>query len=174
MKADLLLHHGIVHTLDPTQPRAEAVAIAGHRIVAVGDDGELRGLLAPGGQTLDLQGRSVLPGFTDGHTHLLSYALRLKQINLAGLASREAVLRQVAVRSAEVTPGRWLEGGGWDRNVWSDPSFPTKADLDRVVPRHPVALSSKCGHAVWANSLALGVDLGGTKVEISLVEHDKE
>lgn len=155
MQADLVLHNGTIYTMDPDRPRAEAVAIAGNRILAVGDDEELRGLLAPGGEALDLQGRTVLPGFTDCHIHFLSYALRLRQINLTGLASKEAVLERVAARAAEATPGRWLEGGGWDRNLWADPSFPTRADLDRIAPQYPVVLSSKCGHALWANSRAL-------------------
>ena len=166
MQADLVLYNGTIYTMDTApcpgqdrEPRAEAVAIAGNRIVAVGDDQELLGLLAPGGEALDLRGRIVLPAFTDCHIHFLSYALRLRQINLTGLTSKEAVLERVAARVAEVTPGRWLEGGGWDRNLWADPSFPTRADLDRVAPRHPVALSSKCGHALWANSRAL--DLAG-------------
>jgi predicted amidohydrolase YtcJ len=156
MQADLLLYNGIIYTLDPARPRAEAVAMAGDRIVAVGD-GELRGILAPGGEALNLQGRTVLPGFTDCHAHFASYALRMRQINLAGLTSKEAALGRVAARASETTPGRWLEGGGWDRNLWADPSFPARQELDRVAPRHPAALSSKCGHALWANSRALGL-----------------
>ena len=155
MKADLLLYNGTIYTLEPACPRATAVAIAGNRIVAVGDDKELQGRLALGGEARDLQGRTVLPAFTDCHIHFLSYALRLRQINLAGLTSKEEVLARVTARAAEATPGRWLEGGGWDRNLWPDPSFPTRADLDRVAAGHPVALSSKCGHALWANSRAL-------------------
>jgi predicted amidohydrolase YtcJ len=154
MQADLLLHNGIIYTLDPARPRAEAVAIAGRRIVAVGDE-ELWALLAPEGMAVDLQGRSVLPGFTDCHTHFGSYALRMGQINLAGLTCKKGVLERVAARACETSPGRWLEGGGWDRNLWADVSFPTKQELDRVAPRHPAALSSKCGHALWVNSCAL-------------------
>jgi predicted amidohydrolase YtcJ len=156
MQADLVLYNGIVYTMDPARPRAKAVAMAGQRIVAVGDE-ELRRLLGPGGEALDLAGQIVLPGFTDCHTHFASYALRLRQINLTGLTSRAAVLGQVAARAAETAPGGWLEGGGWDRNLWLDPSFPTKDDLDGVASGHPVALSSKCGHALWVNSRALAM-----------------
>ncbi len=156
MRADLILYNGIIYTLDPAQPRTEAVAIADDKIVAVGDE-KLRDTLAPGGEALDLQGRTALPGFTDCHTHFASYALRMGQINLAGLTSKGAALHRVAQRACETTPGRWLEGGGWDRNLWVDSTFPTKQELDRVAPRHPVALSSKCGHALWANSQALGL-----------------
>jgi len=155
MQADLILYNGTIHTMDPARPRAEAVAIAGHRILAVGNNEEIQALLAPRGEALNLRGRTVLPSFTDCHIHFLSYALRLRQIDLTGLASKEAVLERIAKRAAETTPGRWLQGGGWDRNLWPDPSFPTKADLDRVAPEHPVALSSKCGHALWVNSRAL-------------------
>lgn len=155
MQADLLLHNATIYTLDPIRPRADAVAIMDNRIVAVGDGSELRDLLTPGSQTLDLHGQTLLPAFTDCHIHFQSYALRLKQIDLTGLRSIEAILKCVATWVAKAPLKRWLVGGGWDRNLWPDPHFPEKADLDRVAPCHPVALSSKCGHVMWANSRAL-------------------
>jgi predicted amidohydrolase YtcJ len=164
VQADLLLYNGAIYTLDPVRPYAQAVAISGNRIVAVGGNQELRQLLSPGGQTLDLQGQTVLPAFTDCHIHFLSYALRLTQIDLSGLTSRDAVLAQVAMRAAETPPDRWLQRGGWDRNLWPDAAFPTKEDLDRVAPRHPVALSSKCGHVLWASSRAL--ELAGVTAHV--------
>ncbi|MEA3344881.1 MAG: amidohydrolase [Chloroflexota bacterium] len=141
--------------MDPDRPRAEAVAITGNRILAVGKDEELLEFLAPDGKALDLRGRTVLSGFTDSHIHLLGYGLRLGQIDLSDSASKEEALNYVAERAKGTAPGRWLQGGGWDRNEWPDSSFPTRAELDRVAPRNPVTLPSKDGHALWVNSHAL-------------------
>jgi predicted amidohydrolase YtcJ len=85
----------------------------------------------------------------------VEYALRLSRIDLSGIVSRTAAIGRVAKRVPIAKPGEWLLGGGWDRNIWDDPSFPTKEDLDSVAPHNPVALDSKDGHSLWVNSLAL-------------------
>jgi len=96
-----------------------------------------------------------VPGLTDSHIHFVEYALRLTRLDLSGIVSRAETVRRVAERARIARPGEWLLGGGWDRNLWEDPSFPTKEALDSVAPHNPVALSSKDGHSLWANSLAL-------------------
>ncbi len=136
-------------------PHAQAVAIGGNRIAAVGDDAQIMRLLAPGGEAVDLGGRAVVPGLTDCHIHFVQYALRLTRIELSDIVSRAEAIRRVAERAQSAQPGEWLQGGGWNRNLWDDPSFPTKEDLDPVTLHNPVALSSKDGHSLWANSLAL-------------------
>ncbi len=155
MQVGMVLYNGRIYTMDKASPRAQAVAIAGNRIAAVGDDDQIKNLLAPGGEAIDLGGRTVLPGLTDCHIHFVGYALRLTRIDLSGIASRAEALQLVAERARTARPGEWLLGGGWDRNLWEDTSFPTKEDLDSVAPDNPVALSSKDGHSLWANSLAL-------------------
>jgi len=155
MQVGLVLYNGRIYTMDRARPRAQAVAIAGNRIAAVGEDEQIKSLLAPGGEAVDLGGRTVVPGFTDCHIHFVEYALRLARIDLSGVRSRAEALRLVAERARTARPGEWLLGGGWDRNLWDDPSFPTREDLDSVAPRNPVALGSKDGHSLWANSLAL-------------------
>jgi len=155
MQADLVLYNGRIYTMDRTSPHAQAVAIAGNRIAAVGDDDQIKSLLAPGGEAIDLGGRTVIPGLTDCHIHFVEYALRLGRIDLSGIASRAEALRRVAERARTARPGEWLLGGGWDRNLWDDPSFPVKEDLDFVAPHNPVALDSKDGHSLWVSSLAL-------------------
>ncbi|MGA9348558.1 MAG: amidohydrolase [Anaerolineae bacterium] len=141
--------------MDRASPRAQAVAIIGNRIAAVGDDAQIKRLSAPGGEAIDLKGRTVLPGLTDCHIHFVGYALRLTRVDLSGVESKAETIRRVAERAQTANPGEWLLGGGWDRNLWKDPSFPTKEDLDSVAPHNPVALDSKDGHSLWVNSLAL-------------------
>ena len=155
MQTDLVLYNGKIYTMDRTAPHAHAVAIAGNRIVAVGDDAQIMRVLAPGGKAVDLRGRTVVPGFTDCHVHFVAYALRLTRIDLSGIESKSEAIRQVAERARMAKSGEWLLGGGWDRNLWEDTSFPTKEELDSVAPGNPVALSSKDGHSLWANSPAL-------------------
>lgn len=155
MSADLVLYNGNVHTMDPSRPQVQAVAIQGNRVLATGSDEEMRGLLRAGGEAVDLRGRTVVPGFTDAHLHFMSYGLGLNRIDLAGVPSLEEALSRVAARAATMPAGRWLLGRGWDQSLWAGGAFPTRWDLDRVVPDHPVFLRRKCGHAGWANSRAL-------------------
>ena len=155
MQADLVLYNGNIYTMDQARPHAQAVAMVGNRIAAVGYDAQIMCLLAPGGEAVDLGGRTVVPGLTDAHIHFVEYALRLTRINLSGIVSRAETVRRVAERARTARPEEWLLGGGWDRNLWEDASFPTKEELDSVAPHNPVALDSKDGHSLWANSLAL-------------------
>ncbi len=155
MLATCVLYNGNIHTMDIERPRVQALAIIGNRVLAIGDDAEMRSLRAPAGQGIDLQGRTVVPGFTDSHLHFLSYGLSLKRIDLTKAQTLEQALAQVAARAAEAPAGHWLQGRGWDHTLWAGGTFPTRHDLDRVVPNHPVSLTRKCGHVGWANSLAL-------------------
>ena len=160
MQADLILYNGNIHTLDAAQPRGQAMAIAGDRIVAVGDNDGIRALRAPTGKAVDLRGRTVVSGFTDAHLHFLSYGSGLQEIELAGVPMLDEALALVAARAAATPPGQWLTGRGWDHTLWVGSglragAFPTRGDLDRVAPEHPVFLRRKCGHAGWANSAAL-------------------
>ncbi|HIC94875.1 MAG TPA: amidohydrolase, partial [Anaerolineae bacterium] len=118
MGVNLVLYNGNIYTMDEARPRAQAVAIAGNRIAAVGTEEEVRALLAPEGEAVDLKGRTVVPGLTDCHVHFVEYALRLSRIDLAGAESKAEALRRVAERAKRAKPGEWLLGGGWDRNLW--------------------------------------------------------
>ncbi|HET89840.1 MAG TPA: amidohydrolase [Chloroflexi bacterium] len=161
MLADQLLVNGRIYTLDAQFPRASAIALAGDRVLAVGEDGatnagrDLRALLSPGGTVRDLGGRCMLPGLTDSHIHFTRYALGLRQVDLTGTATLDEMLHLVAQRARETEPGRWILGRGWDQERWPEHRFPTAADLDRAAPDHPVRLIAKSGHALVANSRAL-------------------
>jgi predicted amidohydrolase YtcJ len=163
MQAHRVLYNGNIHTLDAARPRARAIAIAGNRVLALGDDAEMQGLLASRRQAIDLGGRTVVPGFTDSHLHFLSYGLSLTQIDLAEVPGLEEALSRVAARASTTPAGQWLTGRGWDHSLWEGGAFPTREHLDRVAPDHPVLLRRKCGHASWANSRAL--ELAGITAE---------
>lgn len=165
MQADLVLYNARVYTMDAAHPHAQAVAVAGNRFLAVGDDDHLRPLLRPGGQAVDLGGRCVVPGLIDAHIHLDWYCLGIyqKQVDLDNVPTKAEALNRVAEAARHIPPGRWIQGSGWNKNIWPDSppaegsarGFPTAADLDAVAPAHPVALKDKSHHALWVNTRAL-------------------
>lgn len=153
----VLYLNGNIYTMDSTQPRAQAMAIddTSGRILAVGTNDEVRRIRGQHTQLIDLKGKTVLPGFNDAHIHLLDTAYRSHHVNAAGSTSEDEVAARVRERAAQTPRGRWIQGGQWDKNLWPGERFPTKASLDAAAPEHPVALSSKDGHVLWVNSLAL-------------------
>ena len=153
--ADVIVVNGRVYTVDPQRAEAQAVAIRGDRIVAVGSTAEALGLRGPRTQVIDAGGRAVIPGLHDAHGHMLNLGESLQQIDLRGTPSVDAVLDKVRARAAQLPKGRWILGRGWDQNDWPDPAWPTAAQLDAATPDHPVYLSRVDGHAAWANTAAL-------------------
>jgi hypothetical protein len=152
----LLLHNGVIHTLNPQQPRAQALAIRDGRILAVGALEAVRAAAAGEPiQDLDLRGRAVLPGLTDAHVHMTWHGLACQQVRLDTVTSRAEALERIAAHGLTLAPGAWLRGGGWDHVAWNDATWPTRADLDRVCPDRPAMLTRKDGHSIWANSRAL-------------------
>jgi hypothetical protein len=153
--ADLVLTGGLVLTMRPEAPRAEAVAIRGDRIVAVGSAAEVRAFVGPHTRVLDVHGQTVLPGLVDAHCHLYGLGRSLEELSLRGMKSPEAVAASVAAAAKSRPEGEWITGRGWDQNLWQPPAFPGHATLDAAAPRHPVALERIDGHALWANAAAL-------------------
>ncbi len=149
--------NGNIYTMDAALPRAQAMAIdeASGRIVAVGSNDEVRRVGDAHSSIVDLRGRTVLPGFIDAHIHLLSAAHRAHYIDAANAQSEDEVAELVRQRAALTPKGKWIQGGRWDKNLWRSGNFPTRASLDVAAPEHPVALWSKDGHLLWANSRAL-------------------
>jgi len=149
--------NGTIYTMDAAQPRASALAIdtLSGRILAVGDNDEVRRVGGHDTELVDLGGKTVLPGFIDAHIHLLSTAYRSHHIDAVNCTSEEEVAELVRQRAASTPPGQWIQGGRWYKDIWPGQHFPTKASLDAAAPNHPVALWSKDGHLLWVNSLAL-------------------
>ncbi len=150
-----------IYTMDPQGPTAEALAVRGERIVAVGQVQQCREAAGPGAARVDLAGLVVLPGLVDSHIHCANYARRLEQVDLRGLGSLQECLERVRAAAQASTSEGWLLGGGWDFNRWDAPVQPTRLALDSVCAGRPVALPSIDGHTTWVNSLALqriGID----------------
>jgi predicted amidohydrolase YtcJ len=153
--ADLVLVQGNIYTVNPQQPRAEAVAIRGEYIVAVGSNAEVRKWVGPNTRVVDLGGRFAMPGFNDAHIHLASGGAAKLAVDLSGAESLEAFQERIRARLRDYRPGEWITGRGWDHTLWDPPRFPTRADLDAVSREHPILLTRVDGHVAVANSLAL-------------------
>ncbi len=155
--ADLLLLGGNVHTVDSSTPRAQAIAVRDGRIVAVGSDADVRRRFSAAQRVIELGGRTVVPGMIDSHTHFASIGARRLQIDASGATGPEEIARKVAAQVAQLKPGEWVQGRGWDQNNWQAKVFPTREILDRVAPNNPVYLARVDGHAAWVNSKALEI-----------------
>ncbi|HEV2862676.1 MAG TPA: amidohydrolase [Pyrinomonadaceae bacterium] len=152
-RVSLVLTNGKVFTSDGRGTVAEAVAVEGNRVVAVGTSREVAAGYR-GERTVDLRGRLVTPGFNDAHIHFLGGGLSLLRVNLIGAKTLAEAKARVAARVREVKPGAWITGRGWDHTLWGG-EWPTKKDLDEVAPANPVILQRVDGHVSWANTLAL-------------------
>jgi len=148
-----LLFNANIHTLDSSNPRANAILIAGGRIIAVGDKTKLESLAHGKVEKQDMKGKTILPGFTDAHIHMEWYSLGLSKVDCE-TKTKEECLRRVGERARNSKPGEWVLGHGWQQNDW-DGNFPTAAELDAVAPNNPVYLTAKSLHAAWANTSAM-------------------
>jgi predicted amidohydrolase YtcJ len=151
---DTVILHGRVYTLNPKQPWAEAVAIRGERIVAVGSDADIAKLQSKDSKVIDAKGRLVLPGFTDCHIHFLSGAFSLGRVNLEGAKDPADIQRRLREYQARHPGEGWILGRGWNYAMFPN-SLPDKKYLDEVFPDRPAFLEGYDGHTYWANSKAL-------------------
>lgn len=154
-KISLLLYNGKVFTADENFSIAEAVAVDGEKIVAVGTSEDLRAKYQAA-REIDLKGKLVTPGFNDAHVHFLRGALALLTVNLLDTKSLPEAQARVAAKAKETKPNEWIIGRGWDHTVWKQ-NFPTRKDLDKIAPNNPVFLVRVDGHVAWVNSAALNL-----------------
>lgn len=154
-KPELLLFHGNIITINDEQPRAQALAIAGDRILAVGMDDDVLNLAESGTRKVDLRGKTVVPGFIDAHTHLSYSGLRhLKQLD-CDLRSIEAIKDAVHRYVARKPVGAWVVGFKYDDTKTVDGRPLTRKDLDEASPNNPAFIEHRGGHTAYVNSLAL-------------------
>lgn len=152
-KADLVLTGGPVLTLDPARTRATSVAVTGERITAVGHD-EVRELIGPGTEVVDLRGKLLLPGFQDAHVHAVYGGSELAECDLTGTVGVAEYLERVGAYARAHPDHEWITGGGWSLESFAG-GLPTRQLLDAVVPDRPVLLSNRDHHGAWANTRAL-------------------
>lgn len=154
--ADLVFLSGPVHTVDAARSRASAVAVRGDRIVAVGHEPEVRDLIGPGTDVVDLHGRLLIPGFQDAHVHPVGGGLELALCDLSAAETADAY-RELIGRYAAAHPDvPWITGGGWSLEAFPG-GMPTREFLDALVPDRPVFLVNRDHHGGWANSRALAL-----------------
>jgi predicted amidohydrolase YtcJ len=108
-------------------------------------------------EEVDLEGKTVLPGFIDSHIHLLSFGLTLRDISLADVTSIEQIKAKVRAKADTVAEGQWILGRGWDQEVFAENRYPTRKDLDEASGGRPVFLTRACGHIAVASTKALGI-----------------
>ena len=152
---DLILFNASAHTMNQAQPRAEAVAIKGTRIVAVGSSAEVRALAGPNTRQVDAKGRTVLPGFNDAHVHWLTGGFSITNVDLRGAKSPEEFAGIIGNFARGLPKGRWILEGSWDHENWPGTPLPTRQMIDAVTPDTPVFINRLDGHMGLANSVAL-------------------
>jgi len=159
--ADLVLTNGRIVTVDETRPEAEAVAMRGDTIAAVGTNAEIQKLVGPNTTVIDLKGQLAIPGFIEGHGHFTGLGEGLMNLNLMPMKSWQEIVDAVAQAAAAAKPGQWIVGRGWHQEKWTSvpnpnvEGFPTHASLSRVSPDNPVVLTHASGHASFVNAKAM-------------------
>jgi len=155
-KADLVIQGGPVWTgLSTGRGKPGAVAIAGGKILAVGDSAELARYIGSRTQVLDARGGLIMPGFADGHTHFVDGGFQLASIDLRNAASPQEFVRRIKEYAAHLKPGEWILGGDWDHTLWRGAPLPRHDWIDSVTPNNPLFLSRLDGHMALANAAAM-------------------
>jgi predicted amidohydrolase YtcJ len=159
--ASLILRNGKIVTLNPSAPMAEALAVRGDRIAALGSNRVSKSWMGPQTRVIDLHGMLAIPGFIEGHGHFTAMGEFRLGLDLREARTWDAIVAQVAGAAKLATPGEWIIGRGWHQSKWDrapEPSvegFPMHASLDAVSPNNPVLLTHASGHATFVNQKAL-------------------
>ena len=165
--ADLVLRNGRLVTMEQTKPEAQAIAIRGDKIAAIGTDQEIRGYIGSSTKVIDLRGRLAIPGFIEGHGHFMGVGASKMILNLRDVKDWDQIVAMVAAAANEAQPGAWILGRGWHQAKWDrtpEPNvkgFPVHDSLSKASPRNPVLLTHASGHAAFVNAEALrlaGID----------------
>lgn len=155
MTADIVLLGGNVLTMNQLRPHAEAVAIKGDSILKVGSNDEVKPLISKTTRVIDLNGKTVLPGFIDTHVHLVDFARLLMWLDVTNVDSIVELQRRLKEHISKSAPCKWIVGRGWDDALFSEKRLPNRFDLDAVAPDNPVILYYVCGPVCVVNSKAL-------------------
>lgn len=154
MAETTLVHNATIYTVNKDQPKVEAFVYQEDTIVATGKLSELEQQF-PKAKKLDLNGKTVVPGFIDAHGHVHSLGRALMVADLVGTSSKQEIIQRLKDFAKDLPKDSWLTGRGWDQNDWPEKKLPSAADLDSAFPNRPVWLTRIDGHAAWGNSAAL-------------------
>ncbi len=161
--ADLIFKNGVIYTVDPARPWAEAIAIKGDRILRVGSNEDIEALRSDKTQVTDLGGQFAMPGFIEGHGHFSGLGQSLLNLNFMKAKSWDEIVQMVAEKVKTAKPGEWIIGRGWHQEKWSEPlaqnvlGYPYHDALSAVSPNNPVMLSHASGHSLFANAKAMEI-----------------
>lgn len=162
-QADLVVHNGTIYTVNPGQPVAEMVAVIDGKIIFVGQNDALGKWVGPQTKVIDLQGKTMTPGFIESHGHLIYLGYAKMRLDLSTAVTYEELVKRVAKAAQDTPHGEWIIGRGWHQSKW-DPApdtmvngFQTHQALSRMTPDHPVFLSHASGHAGFANARAMEI-----------------
>jgi predicted amidohydrolase YtcJ len=153
--ADLVIINAVVHTMDQRQPIAEAVAVKGGVITAVGASQSIRAMADAHTRVIDAKGALVLPGFNDAHVHFLAGGFQLASVDLRDADSPQEFAERIRRFSLGLPQGRWITGGDWDHERWLNAPLPTKELVDAFTPDRPIFVNRLDGHMALANTCAL-------------------
>jgi predicted amidohydrolase YtcJ len=173
--ATLIITNAAVYTVDKQHPRAEAVAVIGDRIVAVGSGAEIDLWRGPETRVIDAGRKLVLPGFNDAHVHFTQGGAQLDQVQLTDAASPQEFAKRIAAQSKKTPKGEWILGGRWDETKWPKPELPTKELVDAATSDTPIFVERYDGHETLANSAAMklaGVDAKTADVPGGVIVRD--
>lgn len=153
--ADLIVANAKIWTVDPSMPQAQAVAVIGDRIVAVGTSAEIEEWRGAQTKVIDAKGKRLLPGFNDSHVHFVDGGRTLESIDLKNTSSQQEFARLIAERAKQTPEGEWILGGNWDDQHWNPAVLPTKDLIDSITSKNPVLLDRYDGHMVLVNSIVI-------------------
>jgi hypothetical protein len=173
--ATLIVTNATVYTVDKQHPKAEAVAVIGDRIVAVGSRADIDLWRGPETKVIDAGGKLLLPGFNDAHVHFIQGGAQLVQVDLVDAATPEEFAKRIAAQVKKTSKGEWILGGRWDETKWPKPELPTKELVDPVAGDIPLFVERYDGHEALANSVAMklaGIDAKTPDVPGGVVMRD--
>lgn len=168
---DLILTNGNIYKIDKNNNIVNALAVKDGRIHKTGSNEEILSLKQENTKVINLDGKTVLPGFNDSHMHILSYGYSLTQVDLIGTNSIEDLKNRMSnhIKTNNIEIGKWIKGRGWNHDYFKDNKvFPTRYDLDKVSQIHPILVTRTCGHVASVNSKALeimGIKKGSPQIE---------
>lgn len=155
--SDSLFFNGKIYTMSEKKKLASAVAVSGGRVIAVGDDTEVRRSAPRGCERADLLGRTVLPGFIDCHTHFIQMGVDSMCVDLSHTRTLDEALMLIKKAGSRYPEGEWVVATNWKESGWQDGRFITKQDLDKCCPNNPTVAHRVCGHLSTVNSKAMEV-----------------
>ncbi len=174
--ADVVIFNANIRTLDEKLPKAEAIAVSGNKIFAVGTNKQIRALIGEKTKAIDAAGKLVLPGFNDSHVHFLAIGNQFFTVDLKNAKTPQEAVEKIKFHVKFLPKGHWILGGFWDNEKWNPKALPSKELIDAATPENPVFLYNKNPNIALVNSLTLklaGFDKKNKEIKNGIIERDE-